>query len=462
MFSAQTYVERRQALAHRMEGRGLVVLPGNGESPINYPNNAYRFRQDSTFLYYFGLDVPGLVGVLDTDTGEATLFGDDFTVDDIIWMGPQPKIAELAVKVGVTKSAPIARLETTIAEATARGRAIHIMKPYRGETRLMLERIVPDAFLAPSEALIMAAVAQRDKKSAEEIAEIEKACAIGYKMHTLAMSMCRPGVREQDIAGAIEGVALREGWGTSFHSIVSQHGETLHNHSHAGTLQEGRLLLVDAGAEANSNYCSDFTRTTPVSGKFTTKQKEIYDIVLAANNHAIKVSGPGVRYVDVHLSSARVIVEGLHGLGLVMGDIDAAVAAGVHALFMPHGLGHQMGLDVHDMENYGEQYVGYNAETPRSTDPACSTCRMGRRLEPGMVVTVEPGLYFVPELIAKWRAEKRATEFVNYDRVETYLDFGGIRLEDDMLVTETGTRLLGKRLPITTEEVEAATAASLG
>ena len=456
MFSKETYTERRKTLASKLQNRGLILLPGHAESPVNYPNNAYRFRQESNFLYYFGLALPGLAGVIDTATGEAALFGDDFTIDDIIWMGPQPRVAELGAQVGVTKTAPFAALAETIAAATSKGRAVHILPPYRGETKLMLNTVLPGA--APSEELIRAVVSMRDKKSSEEIAQIEQAAATGYEMHTTAMRMCRPGVPEREIAGAIEGIALRRGWGVSFHSIVSQHGETLHNHSHDGILEAGRMLLVDAGAEAASGYASDFTRTIPVSGKFTTKQKDIYDIVLAANNHAFDISTPGVRYVDVHLACARVIVEGVHSLGLVKGDIDAAVAAGAHSLFMPHGLGHQMGLDVHDMEDLGERFVGYDDETPRSTHPSCSACRMGRRLQPGMVVSVEPGIYFVPDLIAKWRAERpAAAEFVDFARVESYLDFGGIRLEDDMLITADGNRMLGeRRIPITTDEVEAA------
>ena len=459
MFSKETYSNRRAELARKMQesgSKGLLLLPGHGEAPANYANNAYHFRQDSTFLYYFGLALPDLVATIDIDTGEATLFGDDFTVEDIIWMGPQPRVAELGTRIGVSKTAPAAALAETVAQATAKGREIHILPPYRAQTKLLLSSLLPNATL--SEAFIRAVVSMRDKKSAEEIAQIEEACAIGYEMHTLAMRMCRPGVSEREIAGAIEGVALQKGWGVSFHSIVSQHGETLHNHNHDGILEKGRLLLVDAGAEAVSNYCSDFTRTIPVGGKFTNRQKDIYDIVLAANNHAFSISAPGVRYVDVHIASSRIIVEGLRSLGLVHGNIDDAVAAGVHSLFMPHGLGHHMGLDVHDMENLGENYVGYDDETPRSTDPSCSRCRMGRRLEPGMVVSVEPGIYFVPALIAKWRTERPlGSEFVDFDRVEGYLDFGGIRLEDDMLVTENGNRLLGaRRIPITTAEVEAA------
>lgn len=456
MFAKETYIERRAALAQKMSGKGLVLLPGHTSSPVNYPANAYRFRQDSSFLYYAGLSLPDLAVVIDTDTGETTLFGDDFTVDDIIWMGPQPGVGELGARVGIAKTQSLASLSTIVAAAVAKGRAVHFLPPYRGETKTSINGMLPGA--VPSEDLIRAVVSMRDKKSAEEIAAIEEACATGYMMHTLAMSMCRPGVREREIAGAIEGVALRQGWGVSFHPIVSQHGETLHNHSHDGILENGRLLLVDAGAEATSGYASDFTRTIPVGGKFTARQKDIYDIVLAANNHAFDITAPGVRYVDVHLACARILVEGLHSLGLVRGDIDAAVAAGAHSLFMPHGLGHQMGLDVHDMEDLGERFVGYDNETPRSTHPSCRACRMGRRLEPGMVVTVEPGIYFIPALIAKWRAEGTCAEFIDFDRVAGYEDFGGIRLEDDMLITADSNRMLGeRRIPVTTDSVEAQT-----
>ena len=462
MFAEKTYANRRAELARKMPDTGLILLPGHTESPINYPNNAYRFRQDSNFLYYFGLALPDLAGVIDTADGETTLFGDDFTVEDIIWMGPQPKVAELAAKAGVAKTAPLAALAETIFAAVSQGRRIHILPPYRGEIKLLLGRLFPGGIEASDE-LIRAVVSMRDKKSDEEIAAIEEACATGYEMHTLAMRLCQPGVSEREIAGAIEGVALRRGWGTSFHSIVSQHGETLHNHNHDGVLQQGRMLLVDAGAEATSGYASDFTRTIPVGGRFTAKQKDIYDIVLAANNHAFEISIPGVRYVDVHIAASRVLIEGLHSLGLVRGSIDDAVEVGTHSLFMPHGLGHQMGLDVHDMEDLGERFVGYDDETPRSTHPSCSRCRMGRRLQPGMVVTVEPGIYFVPALIAKWRAEGgAAAKFVDFDRVESYLDFGGIRLEDDLLVTADGNRLLGaRRIPVTTGEVEAEVAKGL-
>jgi Xaa-Pro aminopeptidase len=454
MFSKETYQQRRATLRTKMQGRGLILFLGHTESPINYPNNAYNFRQDSSFLYFFGHSLPDLAGVIDTDSGEETLFGDDFTVSDIIWMGPQPSIADMASEVGVTKIAPSAALAEVIARAVAMGREIHILPPYRGETKIAIQNLIPGG-LHPSQMLIEAIVGMRDKKSNEEIAQIEEACDTGYLMHTTAMRMCRAGVVERQIAGAIEGIARQGGWGTSFHSIVSQHGETLHNHNYNGVLQSGRLLLVDAGAEAVSGYSSDFTRTMPVSGKFTAKQKDVYDIVLAANNRAFEIARPDMRYVDVHLASARVLIDGLKGLGMVRGDVDEAVMAGVHALFMPHGLGHQMGLDVHDMEDLGQNNVGYNALTPYSDHPSVRHCRMARALEPGMVVTVEPGIYFIPAYIAQWKAEGTCAEFIDYAKVEEYLDFGGIRLEDDMLVTATGNRMLGShRIPITTSEVE--------
>lgn len=458
MFNEKTYSERRKALSVKLKGQGIILLPGHAESPANYAGNCYRFRQDSTFLYYFGLDLPDFAGVIDTDTGESTLFGNDFTVEDVIWMGPQPSVKQLGASVGVDNTRPLADLAAVIAEAVAKGRRIHVLPPYRAEIRIQLAELFAGKAPEPSPELIRAVVDMRDKKSAEEIAEIEKACEIGYEMHTTAMRMCQPGVSEREIAGAIEGIAVRKGWGVSFHSIVSQRGEVLHNHSHDGILEKGRMLLVDAGAEAVSNYCSDFTRTIPVGGSFTDRQKDIYNVVLAANNHAFSIAKPGTRYVDVHIAASRVIVEGLKNLGLIKGNADDAVNAGAHSLFMPHGLGHQMGLDVHDMEDLGEAYVGYDAETQRSTHPSCSRCRMGRRLQPGMVVTVEPGIYFVPDLIAKWRAERpAAAEFVDFGRVEGYLDFGGVRLEDDLLVTSDGNRLLGaRRIPVTTDEVEAA------
>lgn len=458
MFRKETYVRRRSELRKRIEG-GLVLLPGNGESPANYPSNQFRFRQDSTFLYFFGLNRPDYVGLIDIDSGEETLYGDDYTIDDIIWMGPQPTLGEQAREVGIGKTLPLSQLGKRIEAAVSKGRKVHFLPPYRGETTLQIAQLLglaPERVpLYASVELAKAVVALREIKDADEIDQIEKACEIGSKMHCMAMKMCRPGVVEREIAGAIESIALQHGAGVSFFSIVSQHGETLHNHCHEGTLLSGRLMLVDAGAETTMNYCSDFTRTFPVSGRFTQKQKDVYDIVLAANDRTFSLAGPESYYYQMHNEASLVIAEGLKSLGLMRGDMQEAVAVGAQALFMPHGLGHQMGLDVHDMENIGEKYVGYDEQTLRSSTPGLSSLRMGKRLREGMVITVEPGIYFIPALIEKWEREGLGSGFIDFAKVREYLDFGGIRIEDDMLITSFGNRLLGSnRPPVTTAQIE--------
>ena len=458
MFAREVYIKRRETL-RKMLGSGIVLLPGNNESPINYPNNAYRFRQDSTFLYFFGLDHPCYTAVMDIDSGGELLFGDDYTVDDIIWMGPQPPLAEKAAAVGVETTAPAAEAERLLGRARAQGRTIHYLPPYRADITLSISALLD---IAPSEVaskasveLAKAVVALREIKDDGEIAEIERACEIGYEIHTLAMKMCRSGVVEREIAGAIEGIALQYGGGVSFTSIVSQHGETLHNHRYDGILEAGRLLLIDAGAETVAGYASDYTRTFPVSGRFTSVQKAVYEVVLAANGRAFDVAAPDKAYWEVHNEAARVLAEGLVGLGLMRGSVDDIVAEGAQALFMPHGLGHQMGLDVHDMENIGERYVGYDEETLRNSTPGLSALRMGKRLRAGMAITVEPGIYFIPALIAKWKKENLGKGFVNFAEAEKHLGFGGVRIEDDMLVTADGNRMLGRRRPpATVAEIE--------
>ena len=460
MFQKETYVKRRQALKKKIKS-GLILLPGNVEAPANYQGNTYKFRQDSTFLYFFGLDNPGLVGLIDVDADTDCLYGDDFTIDDVIWMGPQPSLKELGSGVGVGSTYTLFELQGFLIKAIKQGRKIHFLPPYRDHNRLQVKNLLGMSSRAlenyVSIELIKAVVSLRELKDEEEIAEIEKACDTGYEMHTTAMKMCRPGIYEREIAGAIEGVALRKGWGISFTSIVSEHGETLHNHYYGNKLKPGRMLLVDAGAATDMCYASDFTRTTPVDGKFTQKQKDIYNIVLAANNNTFKLITPGVTYKSLHLEAAKILASGLKDLDLLKGSVDDIVENGAYALFMPHGLGHQMGLDVHDMEDLGEKYVGYNEKTERSAMFGLGSLRMGRELMPGHVLTVEPGLYFIPQLIAKWKAEKINASFINHGKVEEYMDFGGIRLEDDALVLNKGCRLLGKkRIPITTDEVEAA------
>jgi Xaa-Pro aminopeptidase len=460
MFPIKTYVARRHELQTRI-GKGIILLPGNMPSPNNYPNNAYYFRQDSTFLYYFGLNIASLVGVIDADAGKSILFGDDYTVDDIIWTGPQPSIRELGSTVGVDDCRPMAQLSEYIASAIRLGRNIHYLPPYRAETKLMLTDllgIMPSKLHDHKSIDLMFSVAEmREVKSDEEIEQMEDAFHIGYAMHTTAMRMCRAGVVEREIAGAIEGIAKSQGLGVSFPSIVSQHGETLHNLNAEGVLSEGRLLLVDAGGENLTNYCSDHTRTYPVSGRFTNQQKEIYNIVLACHDHIGRIVRPGMMYMrDVHIEAYRKLAEGLIGVGLLKGSADDAVASGAMYLFMPHGLGHGLGMDVHDCENIGERSFDYSTVADRAAQSATCLHRATWRLRMGTILSDEPGIYFIPALIDKCEAEKKFCGVVNYELLrQQYMNFGGIRIEDDLLVTAEGCRFIGdKRIPATVEELE--------
>ncbi len=457
MFDSSVYKNRRDGLRKQLQS-GLLLFPGNTDAAFNYPANPYHFRQDSNFIYFFGLNQAGLAGVMDLDSGEDIIFGNDVDIDDIIWMGVQPLLTDRAAKVGVEKTAPYAELEKAVKKAMDQGRPVHILPPYRGETKMELERLTGvNSFKVNelvSEEFIKAVVNLRSVKDEYEIVEIEKAVDTAYLMHTTAMKMAHPGIVEQEIAGTIEGIALANGGPVSFPIILSINGQTLHNHYHGNTLELGRMMVVDAGAETGLHYSSDITRTVPVGGKFNERQKGIYNIVLEANVKAIEAMAPGVLNRDCHLLAAKTIATGLKDLGLMKGDVDAAVAAGAHALFFPHGLGHMMGIDVHDMEGLGENYVGYNDEIQRSSQFGLAFLRMGRKLEPGFVMTVEPGCYFIPDLIDQWKAEGKFNQFINYDKVETYKDFGGIRIEDDILVTDDGWRLLGKPIPKTVEDIE--------
>lgn len=458
MFDKSVYINRRERLIKKMSG-GLILILGNGEAPANYTDNTYKFRQDSSFLYFFGLNQPGFAGIMDVDSGETCLFGNDVDMDDIIWMGPQPSVREQAAGVGVANSAPFARLAEVLRAAIAQGRRIHFLPPYRFRNMILLEDLlgIHHSLLKEyaSLELIKAVVALRSVKEQCEIDEIDRACDIGYEMHVAAMKNALPGVKEQYIAGLIEGIAASYGSMVSFPVILSQNGETLHNHDHSNTLSLGRMMLTDAGAETVMNYCSDFTRTVPVGGRFDQRQKDIYNIVLACNNKAIEIARPGVTYQYVHLEVCKVLAQGLKDLGLMKGDVSEAVAAGAHALFMPHGLGHMMGIDVHDMEDLGQIHVGYDDETRPIQQFGTSSLRMGRRIEKGFVITDEPGCYFIPALIEQWRGQGLHKDFLVYDKIEMYKDFGGIRLEDDILITEDGSRFMGKRrAPITVEEVE--------
>lgn len=456
MFEKNVYIRRRQKLVESLSG-GVVLLLGNVDSPMNYPANTFHFRQDSSFLYFFGLDMPGLAGVLDIESGEEIIFGNDVDIDDIIWMGPQVSMAENASKVGVSSSRPFNDLFGYLSSMICSGRKVHFLPPYRGENKILLKELTGIDISRQKEyasvELIKAVVALRSVKEDCEIEEIEKACATGYEMHVTAMKMAVPGAWEQSIAGRIEGIAVAGGGMLSFPVILSQNGETLHNHDHSQTLTNGRLMIVDAGAESGMHYACDFTRTVPVGGTFTQKQLDIYNIVLAANNKATELVRPGVTYLSVHLAAAEVIATGLKNVGLMKGDVKEAVANGAHALFFPHGLGHMMGLDVHDMEDLGQIYVGFDDEIRPSKQFGTSALRLGRRLEPGFVITNEPGIYFIPALIDQWKAENKLSDFICYDKLEEYKTFGGIRIEDDILVTAGGSRILGKRVPVLPSEI---------
>ncbi len=458
MFAKEVYVRRRATLLRKMQeagAKGLILFVGNAEAPAQYKDNCYKWRQDSSWLYFMGLDEPLMAAVLDIDAGTETLFADDVDIDDIIWMGPQPSVRSKADAVGVAQTQPYGALEATVAKALAAGRTLHFLPPSRYYNTLKLQQLVPGR--KPSEALIKAVISLRLVKEDIEIEAIDAACALGYEMHSVARDAIVPGIIEQDIVGKMEGVALAKGWGVSFPTILTQHGETLHNHIHDKIIEPGKLMVIDAGVESNEHYASDFTRTYPTSGKFTTKQREVYQIVYDCNELAFQMARPGITYREVHLATARKMLEGLSALGLVKGDLDEMVAKGIAGLFQPHGLGHNMGLDVHDMEDLGENLVGYDPDQQRAKQLGLGSLRMARRLVPGHVITDEPGIYFIPALIEKFKKEGLGLDFVNYAKLESYYDFGGIRIEDDVLITENGARRLGpKRLPASPEEVEAA------
>lgn len=457
MFSKETYKARREQLRKDV-GHGLIVLLGNHEAPFNYTDNTYAFRQDSTFLYFFGLQHADLVGVLDCDNGKDYLFANDIDIDDIIWTGPMPSVADQAASVGVDNSGSLADLQTLCIKTIGEARKIHYLPPYRADNLNQLGALLSikkeGVCRYASMELILACVKQRAIKSAEEIEDIERAIATAYDMHVGAMKMATCDRYEYELAGFMEGTAKMAGGPLSFPVIMTTHGEILHNHGYSHKLTPGCLLVMDAGCETANHYCSDITRTVPVGGHYTDRQRTIYELVLAANMEAIRITRPGITYQEVHTAASRILAQGYKDLGILKGNVDDIVANGAHSLLMPHGLGHMMGLDVHDMENYGQINVGYDDETRPSTQFGLNMLRCGRRLQPGYVITDEPGAYFVPALIDKWHAEGTNKDFVNFDELEKWKDFGGIRIEDDILVTEDGCRVLGKPIPKTVKEIE--------
>ena len=436
---------------------GIALFMGNDESPMNYADNTYHFRQDSSFLYYFGLNTAGLTGIVDFDEGKDYIFGNDLTVEDFVWMGYQPSLKEQAQKVGIENTGSIPDLEKFLKEAVAKGREIHLVPQYRAENKIKLFNWLGiklnETQNAASVELIKAVVAQREIKSDEELLEIEKAVNTSVDMHVAAMQMVQPGIMESEIAAKVLEIAVKAGGNISFPIIATIHGETLHNHYHGNQLKDGDMLLLDCGAETALGYAGDLSSTMPVSATFTERQKEIYNIVLASHNASIEMLTPGLPFKNIYYESCRVIVEGLKDLGLMKGNAEEAVQLGAHAMFFPCGLGHQMGLDIHDMENLGEVYVGYDGK-PKSTQFGIKSLRLAKPLVPGLVLTIEPGIYLVPSLIDMWRAEKRFADFINYDKLEAYKDFGGIRNEENFVITADGYRLIGKQKPKTIEDVE--------
>ena len=457
MFSPNTYSERRKELKKEFK-KGLILFLGNGESPMNYADNTYHYRQDSTFLYYWGLNQPDVAAIINLENNEEIIFGNDRSVDEIIWMGFDESILDKAKKAGVEKVKYFDKLDNYLDKYISKGAKVHYLPQYRYDNIFFMEKLLGIKHTKVNEKasnkLIKSIIKQRSIKTDEEIVEIEKAIETSYLMNTTAMKLMKPGLIEREVFGEVEGIALSKGNGVSFPIIFSVNGQILHNHVHENIMQEGQIAVLDSGAETMMGYASDITRTIPVSGKFTDKQKAIYNIVLDSQIKAIEMMKPGVKFKDVHLAAAKIIATGLKELGIMKGNIEEAVKNGAHALFFPHGLGHMMGLDVHDMENYGENYVGYNKKIKRSDQFGLAYLRLGKELKKGNVVTVEPGCYFIPALIDKWKNEKKHKSFIDYKKLDEYRDFGGVRIEDDILVTEDGYRILGKPIPKTVEEVE--------
>lgn len=455
MFAKETYIQRR-ALLKKNIGSGVLLFLGNDEQGLHYEDNTFRYRQDSTFLYYFGLSFADLSAIIDIDEDKEIIFGDELTIDHIVWMGTQPTLKEKSGRVGITEVMPSAEIMNYLHKAVRKGQTVHYLPPYRAEHKLKLMEWlgIPPARQEGSVPFIRAIVAQRSYKSAEEVEEIEKACNVTADMHITAMKVLRPGMYEYEVVAEMNRVAESNNCELSFATIATVNGQTLHNHYHGNKVKPGDLFLIDAGAEVESGYAGDMSSTVPADKTFTPRQRAVYEIQNAMHLEAVKALCPGIPYMDVYDLSARVMVEGMKELGLMKGNAEDAVREGAHALFYPHGLGHMMGLDVHDMENLGELWVGYNGQ-PKSTQFGRKSQRLAIPLEPGFVHTVEPGIYFIPELIDLWKGEKKFKDFINYDKVEEYRNFGGIRNEEDYLITETGARRLGKKIPLTPEEVEA-------
>lgn len=458
MFKSKVYIKRRKELREKVKS-GVILFIGNDESHILIRDTVYKFRQNSNFLYYWGMNEPGLTALIDIDNNKEILFGHDLAIEEIVWEGEQKKLAEKAKLVGVIKTAEVSTLKGVLLNFRKGRKQIHYLPQHLDDNIIKISELLNVSVDRVKEKhsveLTKAVISQRSVKSKKEIAEIEKALKISYKLHTSAMRKTKPGKYEYEIVKGMEKILISKDSRWAYLPIFTIRGERLHNHHYNNKMKKGDLVINDSGAESpNGLYSSDITRTFPVSGKFTKKQKGIYEIVLKSQLTAIKAIKPGVKYLDIHLLTAKIIAEGLKKLRLMKGDIGSAVKAGAHALFFPHGLGHMMGLDVHDMEDLGEDYIGYDDKIKRSEQFGLAYLRFAKELQPGYVLTVEPGIYFIPQLIKQWQSENKFKEFINYEKVNEYLDFGGVRIEDNILVTKNSHRVLGKPIPKTVKEIE--------
>ena len=455
-----SFVRRRAQLKHDM-GSGLLLFLGNDEAPMNYVDNTYRFRQDSTFLYYFGLDYAGLAAIIDIDNDKEIVFGNDLTIDDIVWTGAMPSLKENCATVGITDSRPLSELKAFLDQANAKDQPIHFLPPYRGDHKVWLWELLgvePAAQIEKASVqFVKAVVNMRNHKDDEEVRHIEAAVDLSTRMHLAAYAMVRPGLHEAEVAAAVEQVACSHRGNLAFPTIATVQGQVLHNHGFIHELHDGDIFLLDAGAELKAHYAGDLSSAMPVSERFTDRQTAVYEIHLRSFWAAVDKLQPGVPFREAHIAAATEIARGMKELGLMKGDPAEAAESGAYALFFPCGLGHMMGLDVHDMENLGEQYVGYADGMQKSTQFGFKSLRLARPLEPGFVFTVEPGIYFIPELMDRWQAEHRFTDFICYDRLAPWRDFTGLRNELNYLITPDGARLLGTvKKPMTIDEVYAA------
>ncbi|MCD8740832.1 Xaa-Pro aminopeptidase [Mucilaginibacter roseus] len=459
LFEKQVYTNRREVLKQRFGNDGILLFMGNEESSMNYKDNTFPFRQDSSFLYYFGLDVPALVATIDTETGEEVIYGNELTIDDIVWTGTLPTVSEMAGMVGISHTKPYNAVADYIQHAISKGLKVHILPPYRPENVIKLAswfgKNTAKVKSLVSEKLIRTVVGQRVIKSPLEVAELEKAVNISIDMELAVIKNAKPGVKCYELVSHAHQVAIANNARLGYPAIITTQGQTLHTHYYGHELKDGDMVLSDIGAENAMHYGGDLTRTFPAGKKFTAKQAELYNTVLNSMDHAISMLKPGVRYRDIHFAACEKLAEGLVSVGIMKGDPAEALAAGAHTMFFQCGLGHMLGMDTHDMEDLGEQFVGYTDELKKETSIfGLKSLRLGRELQAGFVLTVEPGIYIIPELIDRWQAENKYAGFIDYNVLNTYRDFGGIRIEDNFLITETGNQLLGKYLPKTLHEIE--------